>query len=388
MMKKYAFSALALTLLAANASADANIYGKANVSFQKLREEVLNDRAVTKDNYELISNKSRFGIKGDQGINDALKVVYQMEWEVSLDSGDTGAGHAVKQRNTYVGLGGDWGTVIAGIHDTPTKMINKPIDIFSDARYGDVENAMVGEVRQKNMIMYRSPDWSGVSFDVMVAPGEDSGNHNNINGTRDTKRHNAINTVSTAVSYQIKGFKLALGLDSKVDQKLSIGSIDKGVDGIAGTADDVGSTVSYKGETDLARLVFSYDHPRFGVAAMYQHAHQSSGDVSTETLTAAAPLVPVVGSVSYGLAKSEAIDTGAVAGYVKIDNWKIKTLLIQTRLDESAIMFDQAVVGTDYQLGKNTKVYGYIGDVRASGQHVVWGHNSTTGIGIEHNFSF
>lgn len=392
-MKKQLVIAITLALLSVQGQAENSFYGKANVSLQALSEKTLDGNFTAQDNYELISNKSRFGLKGDESINDDIKALYQFEWELAVDSGDTGSGQALKQRNSYVGLGGKWGSVLAGIHDTPTKLLNKQIDIFNELRYGDLENTVVGEVRHKNMLLYRSPVWSGFNLDLMIAPGEDKGSDSLQGSTANDKRSELANAVSAAVSYVQGGFRIGVGIDNKVEQKLSIGSIDLGPDKRAhATAlpslDDVGSKFSYEGETDLARLVASYDDASFGVAGLLQHARQSQGDLDTIVIVTDISTL-VAATTKYGKADVEELDTLALGGYVKVAvEWKLKVLGVQTRLAESDTQFDQLVVGVDYQLGKNTALYGYASRVKAVDGNMTWGNNSTIGVGIEHGFAF
>jgi predicted porin len=384
-MGKYLSIAVAAILAANSAMAEVTIYGKANVSLQGLSEKTMDGDFKAQDNYELISNKSRLGLKGNEAINGPIKLIYQMEWEVSLDSGDTGSGQALKQRNTFVGLGGDWGSIMAGIHDTPTKMIAKPMDLFNDSRYSDIENATVGEVRHKNMLIYRSPVMSGINIDVLISPGEDKGSDSLDNATANKKRNDIANAISAALTYQLGGFKVALGLDSKVEQKLSIGSIDLGPDETV-SVDDIGSKFAYEGETDLQRLVVSYDHSAFGVAGMLQHAKQSQGDVNSVTISIDTDSLAVVKS-SFGKSDVESIDTAALAGYYNLGSWKLKALSMYTTLDESETQFDQLALGVDYKLGKSTTLFAYGAKVKAEDDsHFEIAANTTLGFGIDHNF--
>ncbi len=391
-MNKYVLTAVSVAVLSANAAmADGVVvYGKAALSLQNLNERVMDGDLHTQDNYELISNKSRFGIKGEEALNANIKAIYQLEEEVAFDSGDTGSGQTFKQRNTFVGLGGSWGTLMAGINDTPTKMIGKPVDLFNDLKYGDIENSTTGEKRQTNMVMYRSPVMAGVNFDIMVAPGEDKGSDPLKKNPANEKRNGLVNAVSSAMTYQIGGFKVALGLDSKVEQKLSIGSISLGADNKAHSTaspslDDTGSKFTYDAETDAERLVVSYDNPAFGVAGLVQTAKQASGDVNAVVFSVDQPTI-VVADTKFGKTDAESFDTAALAGYYNLGSWKFKALTIQTKFDEADTKFKQTALGVDYKLGKNTIVFGYGSNVKADVDNYEVADNTTFGFGIDHNF--
>lgn len=387
-MNKYVLTALSVAVLSANvAMADGVVvYGKAALSVQSLDEKVMDGDVVAQDNYELLSNKSRFGIKGEEAINPNIKAIYQLEEEVSFDSGDTGSGQTFKQRNTFLGLAGSWGSVMAGIHDTPTKMIGKPVDIFNDLKYADIENATTGEVRHKNMVMYRSPVMAGINFDIMVAPGEDKGSDALAAGKANENRNDVVNAISSAITYQIGGFKVALGLDSKVEQKLAIGSINLGADKKADTVDDTGSKFGYEAETDAERLVLSYDSAAFGVAGLLQTAKQASGDIDAVKIVAD-DNIAVDESVVFGKKDTESFDTIAVAGYYNLGSWKFKALTIQTSMQEADTRFEQFALGVDYKLGKNTTLFGYGAKVKAEDdKHFELAANTTFGFGVDHNF--
>lgn len=144
---------------------DGKIYGKVNVTLQSSDEGT--DSRVT----ELVSNASRLGFKGKTSLNDDLDVIYKLEYEASIDDGDN-KGQTFTQRNSFVGLKGGFGTVIAGIHDTPTKLAQDKVDLFNDYE-GDIKNVFTGENRAKNTVMYTTPDMSGLSADIAMIASED-----------------------------------------------------------------------------------------------------------------------------------------------------------------------------------------------------------------------
>ena len=95
------------------------VYGKVNVSLENA--EFDNGVDSSEDAWELNSNASRLGVKGDFDLDVAgLKAIYQAEFEISVDDGDKG-GETFSQRNIFGGLKGSFGTLKAGKFDTPTK---------------------------------------------------------------------------------------------------------------------------------------------------------------------------------------------------------------------------------------------------------------------------
>jgi predicted porin len=187
---------LALTAGVAQAEGpiDGKVYGKVNLTLQSSDEGT--DSRVT----ELVNNASRLGFKGKTKIDDNLSAIYQLEYEANVDDGDNG-GKTFTQRNSYVGLAGGFGTVKAGIHDTPTKLAQDKVDLFNDYE-GDIKNVFSGENRAKNTIFYTTPDMSGLSADVAMIASEDE---------------NEDDSYSLAVKFSQDNIYAALAFDQDVE---------------------------------------------------------------------------------------------------------------------------------------------------------------------------
>ena len=225
-MKNILFSAAALTALltaplaAANGPIDGKVYGKINVS-------VVNSDDGTNDSWELKSNASRIGLKGSTEISEGLSVFYKTEFEVAVDDGsndikkysidtltkdenDALVENTVevkdtstfKQRNIFVGIKGQYGSLLAGKNDTPTKQAQKKIDLFNDLN-GDIKNIFKGENRMSNIIAYTTPKYGNFSASYAVMPSEDDNG-----GLADSK--------SYSVNYKKDGLYVAVAADSNV----------------------------------------------------------------------------------------------------------------------------------------------------------------------------
>ncbi len=110
-MKKLALTAIAASVMTANvAFAEADVYGKVNLSLNKIDAET--NSTDTQDNIELVSHASRLGFKGDAAVTEGLKALAKIEYEVAADGDLFGANteNVFKARNVYVGVKGDaWG---------------------------------------------------------------------------------------------------------------------------------------------------------------------------------------------------------------------------------------------------------------------------------------
>jgi predicted porin len=169
------------------------------VSYQR------NDNEATEDAFELRNNASRFGFKGATDLQKNLSVIYQIEYQVAPDDGDEG-GDTIAQRNTYVGLKGGFGTVMAGKHDTPLKMAQGKFDQFNDLN-GDITTMLEGENRASNIVMYGTPDIGSLKGMVAFIPGEDS---------TDEDEDGPVDGVSASLAYEAAALYVALAYDTDV----------------------------------------------------------------------------------------------------------------------------------------------------------------------------
>lgn len=203
------FAAVSAVPSAADGPLGGDLYGKVNLSLDRLTEE--NDLMPLDeaDEWQANSNASRVGVKGETELNPALKVIYKLEWEVNLD----GDGADLKARNRFVGLTGGFGTVIGGKHDTPTKLAQHKIDLFNDL-IGDIKNTFEGENRVDDIIMYTSPEFGSVSASLAFVPGEDASD----SGASDAVAGDGLaDGLSYAVQYDADAFVVALAIDRDID---------------------------------------------------------------------------------------------------------------------------------------------------------------------------
>jgi hypothetical protein len=154
LLSAFVLTAIPSTPMAAVVAGDLlHVYGKIHLSIDNSDTDGLND-ADYQDGISVSSNSSRVGLKGQY-----QQVIYQIEQEVRIDDGSKGN---FADRNSYVGLTGNWGSLRVGIHDTPYKSLGSKWGVFSDT-VGD-RRAILGagyesgnqlDERAKNMIMYQ-----------------------------------------------------------------------------------------------------------------------------------------------------------------------------------------------------------------------------------------
>lgn len=171
------FKKTSLALIAAGALLSANVlagekvtvYGKVNATIQS------DDKGESETNIK--SNASRFGLKGGVKISDDLKAIYKVEWQV--DVSDESKADNISARSQWVGLKGNFGSVMVGRNDTALKISQGKVDLFSDLN-GDIKQLFSGENRMGDSLTYVSPKFNG--FNVVGTFIAEEGNSDE-NGT-------------------------------------------------------------------------------------------------------------------------------------------------------------------------------------------------------------
>jgi predicted porin len=200
---KAATSAARLTVAlfapaSALASDELDVYGRINVTLQ-------NSDEAAGEQVELQSNASRVGVKGEKAVRAGLKVIYQLEWGVNIDS--EGNDDNVVPRNQFLGLEGTFGTIKVGRHDTALKQAQGDFDLFDDLE-GDISKVFNGENRLRDYVGYNTPVF-GKAFSATVNffPGEDP----------EAGNDGAADKFSASLQYENDLVYVAVAHDSDVD---------------------------------------------------------------------------------------------------------------------------------------------------------------------------
>ena len=228
MNRKLSVTAMGLALAAATGivKAEVKLYGQIDLSLNA-RDSDFNvadpivgsgdDVNGTGDDINMKSNQSAIGVKGSEDLGGGLKAIYQLELSVDVTDGNGVRG---TNRNTFLGLAGDWGTALVGRHDTPMKMA---FYAAGNERLGDSvidlnpgSNNPIGvfdEVRSNDVIAYISPNFSGFTFAAAAIPGEESGEKDTPTGLKNDNDGLADN-YSFGLMYKGNGLKAGAGYEN------------------------------------------------------------------------------------------------------------------------------------------------------------------------------
>jgi predicted porin len=186
MQKKIIALAIAgLASTAAFAQSNVTIYGRMDLG-GVYRDGNSGGVSGTEGKYEIASgvgSGSRIGFKGVEDLGNGLKAVFQSEFGISLDEPKT-AGSATSanwtNRNSYVGLTGGFGTVVAGRLDGVRYGVFNTYDPFAGGTIGNFTQMTIQIDRADNAIAYISPNFSGfglvLAYSSSTAGAEQAGN--------------------------------------------------------------------------------------------------------------------------------------------------------------------------------------------------------------------
>ncbi len=357
MKKKIIALAIASVIAAPVAMAGApTVYGQINANVESI--DAKNAAGVDQNLGTQVNDRSsRIGIKGSQDLGNGLKAIYKLEFGVDVDGAGT-----FSDRNQYVGLAGNFGTVLIGTHDTPTNMSDPG---FGFGGNGGLRHTSLtsqsslrgGEIRANNVIAYISPSFGGVTIAVAAVPSEGD----EINDAGVHQESGLFDTTSMAIMYGSKkqGLYLAAAFDSYGQQNYTIHN---------------GTTAN--ASADYLRLSAQYTLDSLTVTGMFAqtsvdvaNAPAINLDTSTFVIGAAYTVGNLTPRFKYSISSwDDAVNAAGVMGTGALDD---KT------------MFG---LGLDFALGKNTKTY--VEYVSIDGAN--WGdkdsERNTFSVGLVHKF--
>lgn len=293
------------------AMADVSLYGRAHVSVDFL------DDGADYSETNLSSNSSRLGFKGDHDINPNLNAFFQIEQEINFG---TDSDNSFNTRDTFVGLGGNFGSVRLGRFDSPFKTARGPANLFGD-QVGDMRNlTRVGnsrfDERYDNTAEYTTPSVNGFTGKLAysVHQGNSAGNDQESD------------SVSVGLNYAGGPLEAAIAYE-KADEETRTATV-AGAAIPVGARDGVRIAASYK-VIDPLKLVGFYQ--------TVTHDSDNLTQAQNDALTA---------------------DTYGLGAEVKVaPNTAVKGMWLTRDVDADNRNSDLWVVGVEHKLDKAVRVY-------------------------------
>ena len=182
-MKSIALALLAATSIAAQAQSNVTIYGAADATLEGVRASGQINGADRGTFSRVNSNSSYLGFKGSEDLGNGLKAIFQLETAINIDKADGFKG----ARNSFVGLNGSQGTLIAGFLTGPTRAAGLLADMNVGNAGVGANTAIIGkpvggegagtfDTRFANTVAYVSPTFYGLTVTGAYVAGENKSN--------------------------------------------------------------------------------------------------------------------------------------------------------------------------------------------------------------------
>ena len=296
----------ALVLISMSAISAPKVYGKLNISVNNDSSDITSNTDNSSD-IDLISNASRLGFKGQVDMKNGLTGIYQIEYQVDITNDNTKS-KTFDQRNSFVGLKGNFGTFKLGTHDTPLKLAQLKADLFNDLK-GDIKNTTDGENRIGSFFGYDSPVFGGgVSISLSLGKGKDDGINTDLDGEFG-------NNISVSLKYDIDVIKFVIATENnsikgydhnRLGMMIPAGPVTIGLihttteSSIGNTVDYDATTVSIAGKVadgkgkikfqygtsdkspGLTQTQIGYDHKLFKKFKIFTYVTRRSQDAAGE----------------------------------------------------------------------------------------------------------
>lgn len=245
MQRKLIAAAVVAILSPTAALADPTVYGLFDVTFEAVKNNLSNS---PNESPELVTNSSRLGVKGQEDLGDGLQAIYQLEVQTNATGADGTPGTLFNsQRDTYLGLKGGYGTLIAGYADTPYKKSRKKVQMLeNDSTFAAIniigKESLSGAnfVKRKSGLQYWSPDFNGFEFKLGYSPSAQDATPTAA-GVDVSKE-----VISGEVSYENDLFFATYGHESQRDARTKlVGGVYTAVANLTDTADRVIGVVKF-----------------------------------------------------------------------------------------------------------------------------------------------
>ncbi len=372
MQKKLIALAIAgLASTAAFAQTNVTLYGVADVTLESVSANSANDGFSRGSQGRVNSNSSYIGLKGTEDLGNGLKALFQFETGFSADAGIYNA----SARDTYVGLNGAFGTLVAGNLTAPTRSLGNRMEMLpGNTGIGDAVSLLgnplnaastgtTGEfdTRQANAVAYMSNDYNGFSFAGAYAFGENKAFANAVPGA---SAFNNSKVYDLGLNYVVGGWDLGYSYGHADTGGDLVGFIDTAKNHRIGVGYnfDGGHKVTFQWNKQSADFIGGGDIDATSYSLQGKYAVSPAGSLIAEYTVAR----DITGSAG-------AVDTGAkmyTLGYLHALSKRTLVKAVYSRInndDAAAYDFSSgAVRGVGALVGTGSNVQGLAVGVRHS----------------------
>ncbi|WP_442504878.1 trimeric porin PorB [Neisseria meningitidis] len=202
-MKK-SLIALTLAALPVAAMADVTLYGtiKAGVEVSRVKDaaEYKAQGGKSKTATQIADFGSKIGFKGQEDFGNGIKAIWQLEQKASIAGTNSGWAN----RQSFIGLKGDFGTVRAGNLNTVLKDSGDNVNAWeSGSNTEDVLGlGTIGRVESREIsVRYDSPVFAGFSGSVQYVPRDNANDKDKY-----THKQSSRESYHAGLKYENAGF--------------------------------------------------------------------------------------------------------------------------------------------------------------------------------------
>ncbi|HHK5605937.1 TPA: trimeric porin PorB [Neisseria cinerea] len=355
-MKK-SLIALTLAALPVAAMADVTLYGtvKAGVEVSRVKNQGVKTKTAT----QIADFGSKIGFKGQEDLGNGMKAIWQLEQKASIAGTDSGWGN----RQSFIGLKGDFGTVRAGNLNTVLKDSGDNVNAWeSGSNTEDVlQLGTIGRVESRKIsVRYDSPVFAGFSGSVQYAPRDNANDEDKYKHTKSSRE-----SYHAGLKYENAGF---FGQYA--------GSFAKYAD-----LDDNAKVVKVGTENPVKdyqvhRVVAGYDANDLYVSVAGQYEAAKNNEVGSPNNGKKHEQTQVAATAAYRFGNVTPRVSYAHGFKAKVNGVKAA---------DNKYQYDQVIVGADYDFSKRTSALVSAGWLK-EGKGVNKIEKTASMVGLRHKF--
>lgn len=364
-----ALAVAGVVALPAFAQSTVTIYGVADMGY-KWSGDNIDDRVSSRSALDSgMSAGSRLGFKGTEDLGNGIKAGFVIEQGFNLDTGTLGQGGRLFGRQSFVSLGGSFGTVALGRQYPAGYLLTATVDPFGSGTAGQYNSVYLTEYRWDNAVTYVSPTWSGFSVSAAFTQNVNGDESPDARGRGDVGDIRALSIVPQYVNGP-----LFVGLHFQEMRARSTGLYD----GETVRVYDVAGTYDF----GVAKLAASYGLRRASAADFSPDSAALNGEDSKQWFVGVTVPVSAAGTVraSYVERTTEVVASGADA---EVSQW---ALGYEHALSKRTALYLVYADIDNNEAAKDSGLYGSIGDAMAGGVAGGDGYQRGVNLGLRHSF--
>lgn len=359
-MKK-SLIALTLAALPVAAMADVTLYGtiKAGVEVSRVKDAgtYKAQGGKSKTATQIADFGSKIGFKGQEDLGNGMKAIWQLEQKASIAGTNSGWGN----RQSFIGLKGDFGTVRAGNLNTVLKDSGDNVNAWeSSSNTEDVLGlGTIGRVESREIsVRYDSPVFAGFSGSVQYVPRDNANDADKY-----THKLSSRESYHAGLKYENAGF---FGQYA--------GSFAKYADSDAYAKRVAAGTGHAVKDYQVHRVVAGYDANDLYVSVAGQYEAAKNNEVSHPDIGKKHDQTQVAATAAYRFGNVTPRVSYAHGFKAKINGKK-----------DADTQYDQVIVGADYDFSKRTSALVSAGWLK-EGKGVNKTEKTASMVGLSHKF--